>query len=157
MKYDICYCFNIVNKQERVSLYQRFCQLDRTAKGFISSDEFMSVPEFAMNPFAEKLLKMVDGLNFKDFVAFLSAFSAKASIEPKASLIFRVYDSNGNGKVTFNDVIEVLSDMTGSFMTAEQREFMWFDTNDMTFTFPLHDDHSSSTETFKKQMMNDIG
>uniref|UniRef100_A0A803M864 EF-hand domain-containing protein n=2 Tax=Chenopodium quinoa TaxID=63459 RepID=A0A803M864_CHEQI len=75
-----------------------------------------------MNPFAEKLLKMVDGLNFKDFVAFLSAFSAKASIEPKASLIFRVYDSNGNGKVTFNDVIEVLSDMTGSFMTAEQRE-----------------------------------
>ena len=27
---------------------------------------------------------MVDGLNFKDFVAFLSAFSAKASIEHKA-------------------------------------------------------------------------
>lgn len=28
---------------------------------------------------------MVDGLNFKDFVAFLSAFSAKASIEQKAA------------------------------------------------------------------------
>uniref|UniRef100_A0A803M858 Uncharacterized protein n=1 Tax=Chenopodium quinoa TaxID=63459 RepID=A0A803M858_CHEQI len=32
-----------------------------------------------------RLLKMVDGLNFKDFVAFLSAFSAKASIEQKAA------------------------------------------------------------------------
>ena len=26
---------------------------------------------------------MVDGLNFKDFVAFLSAFSAKASLKQK--------------------------------------------------------------------------
>ena len=28
---------------------------------------------------------MVDGLNFKDFVAFLSAFSAKASLEHKVA------------------------------------------------------------------------
>uniref|UniRef100_A0A803MLR2 EF-hand domain-containing protein n=1 Tax=Chenopodium quinoa TaxID=63459 RepID=A0A803MLR2_CHEQI len=79
------HCNKLFNQQEIVSLYQRFCQLDRTAKGFISSDEFMSVPEFAMNPLAQRLLKMVDGLNFKDFVAFLSAFSAKASIEQKAA------------------------------------------------------------------------
>lgn len=31
----------------------------------------------------QRLLKMVDGLNFKDFVAFLSAFSAKASVQQK--------------------------------------------------------------------------
>lgn len=117
----------IVSQQEIVSLYQRFCQLDRNAKGFISADEFLSVPEFAMNPlsqvlhwnfvfvsslsleiesasvclcfgyfsgdlwkvmsmfycFLQRLLKMVDGLNFKDFVAFLSAFSAKASMHHK--------------------------------------------------------------------------
>ena len=72
-----------VEQQEILSLYQRFCQLDRNAKGFISSDEFLSVPEFAMNPLSQRLLKMVDGLNFKDFVAFLSAFSAKASLKQK--------------------------------------------------------------------------
>ncbi|KAF9685078.1 hypothetical protein SADUNF_Sadunf03G0016900 [Salix dunnii] len=74
---------NLVSQQEIVSLYQRFCQLDRNAKGFISADEFLSVPEFAMNPLSQRLLKMVDGLNFKDFVAFLSAFSAKANMEQK--------------------------------------------------------------------------
>ncbi|KNA22958.1 hypothetical protein SOVF_029120 [Spinacia oleracea] len=116
------HCNKLFNQQEIVSLYQRFCQLDRTAKGFISSDEFMSVPEFAMNPLAQRLLKMVDGLNFKDFVGFLSAFSAKASVEQKAALIFRVYDTDGNGKVTFNDILEVLCDMTGSFMSNEERE-----------------------------------
>jgi serine/threonine-protein phosphatase 2B regulatory subunit len=36
-----------------VSLYERFCALDRTGKGFISADEFMGVPEFAVNPLCQ--------------------------------------------------------------------------------------------------------
>ncbi|CBI36409.3 hypothetical protein VitviT2T_013750 [Vitis vinifera] len=116
------HCNKLFSQQEIVSLYQRFCQLDRNAKGFISADEFLSVPEFAMNPLSQRLLKMVDGLNFKDFVAFLSTFSAKASLQQKIELIFKVYDSDCNGKVTFNDIIEVLKDLTGSFMSDKQRE-----------------------------------
>ncbi|KAG8379785.1 hypothetical protein BUALT_Bualt07G0125500 [Buddleja alternifolia] len=75
-----------------------------------------------MNPLSQRLLKMVDGLNFKDFVAFLSAFSAKATVPQKIEVIFKVYDSDCNGKVTFNDLIEVLLDLTGSFMSDKQRE-----------------------------------
>ncbi|KAB2065457.1 hypothetical protein ES319_A09G090200v1 [Gossypium barbadense] len=116
------YCQNLFSQQEIVSLYQRFCQLDRNAKGFISADEFLSVPEFAMNPLSQRLLKMVDGLNFKDFVAFLSAFSAKASVQQKVKLIFKFYDSDGNGKVSFNDMLEVLRDLSGSFISNVQRE-----------------------------------
>ncbi|KAL8158831.1 hypothetical protein V2J09_000368 [Rumex salicifolius] len=104
--------------QEIVSLYQRFCQLDKNAKGFISTDEFMSVPEFALNPLSQRMLSMVDGLNFTDFVAFLSAFSVKASMLQKAEL----YDSDGNGKVSFSDILEVLHDLTGSYMSDKQRE-----------------------------------
>ncbi|XP_030491834.1 uncharacterized protein LOC115707883 [Cannabis sativa] len=116
------HCDYLFSQQEIVSLYQRFCQLDRNSKGFISADEFLSVPEFAMNPLSQRLLKMVDGLNFKDFVAFLSAFSTKASFHQKAEIIFKVYDSDGNGKVSFNDILEVLKDLSGSFMSDEQRE-----------------------------------
>lgn len=116
------HCNDLFSQQEIVSLYQRFCQLDRNAKGFISADEFLSVPEFAMNPLSQRLLKMVDGLNFKDFVAFLSAFSARASMQQKSELIFKVYDSDCNGKVSFNDILEVLRDLSGSFMSDEQRE-----------------------------------
>jgi hypothetical protein len=36
-----------------VSLYERFCQLDRSAKGFISEDEFLSIPEFSLNPLSK--------------------------------------------------------------------------------------------------------
>ncbi|KAK0595982.1 hypothetical protein LWI29_011694 [Acer saccharum] len=116
------HCHHLFSQQEIVSLYQRFCQLDRNAKGFISADEFLSVPEFAMNPLSQRLLKMVEGLNFKDFVAFLSAFSVKASVLQKVELIFKVYDSDCNGKVSFNDILEVLRDLSGTYMSDEQRE-----------------------------------
>ncbi|KAG8060603.1 hypothetical protein GUJ93_ZPchr0002g23945 [Zizania palustris] len=116
------HCNYLFSQQEIVSLYKRFCQLDRSAKGFISEDEFLSIPEFSLNPLSKRLLRMVDGLNFKDFVSFLSTFSVKASICQKIEWIFKVYDIDGKGKVTFRDLVEVLRDQTGSFMTDEQRE-----------------------------------
>lgn len=46
-------------------------------------------------------------------------------------VIFRVYDSDGNGKVSFNDMLEVLQDLTGPFISEVQREvvfvFYFFD------------------------------
>ncbi|KAH6819240.1 Calcium-binding EF-hand family protein [Perilla frutescens var. hirtella] len=116
------HCNNTFSQQEIVSLYQRFCQLDRNGGGFISSDEFMTVPEFAVNPLSQRLLRMLDGLNFKEFVAFLSAFSSRASLQQKVEFIFKVYDSDGNGKVSFNDILDILRDLTGQFIAEHQRE-----------------------------------
>ena len=39
-------------------------------------------------------------------------------------VIFKVYDSDNNGKVSFNDILEVLRDLSGSFMSDEQREVL---------------------------------
>ncbi|KAJ4845814.1 hypothetical protein Tsubulata_008220 [Turnera subulata] len=116
------HCSHAFGQQEIVSLYQRFCQLDRNGCGFISSDEFLSVPEFAVNPLSQKLLRMVDGLNFKEFVAFLSVFSPRAPLNQKIEFIFKVYDTDGNGKVTFSDMLDVLHDLTGEFVSGQQRE-----------------------------------
>ncbi|KAL2481100.1 Calcium-binding EF-hand family protein [Abeliophyllum distichum] len=116
------HCNNTFSQQEIVSLYQRFCQLDRNGCGFISADEFMSVPEFAVNPLSQRLLRMLDGLNFKEFVAFLSAFSSRASLQQKVEFIFKVYDFDGNGKVTFNEMLDILRDLTGQFISEQQRE-----------------------------------
>ncbi|KAJ8617309.1 hypothetical protein MRB53_013495 [Persea americana] len=116
------HCNHTFSQQEIVSLYQRFCQLDRNGGGFISAEEFMSVPEFAVNPLSQRLLRILDGLNFKEFVAFLSAFSSRATLQQKIEFIFKVYDSDCNGKVTFNDVLDVLRDLTGSFISEQQRQ-----------------------------------
>lgn len=56
------------SQREIIALYQRFCQLDRTGKGFISADEFMGVPEFAVNPLCQ-----VQTINFSmSAVTFVS-------------------------------------------------------------------------------------
>ncbi|KAL3738327.1 hypothetical protein ACJRO7_019799 [Eucalyptus globulus] len=81
------------------------------------SDEFLSIPEFAMNPLTRlRLLKMVDGLNFGDFVAFLSAFDAKTKSSKQQKIEYC------NGKASFNDILEALRDLSGPFMSNEQRE-----------------------------------
>ncbi|XP_042052609.1 calcineurin subunit B-like [Salvia splendens] len=53
------HCNHLFTQQEIVSLYKRFYQLDRNSKGFISSDEFLSVPEFAMNPLSQEVLSQL--------------------------------------------------------------------------------------------------
>ncbi|MCL7048609.1 hypothetical protein MKW94_012734 [Papaver nudicaule] len=116
------HCNNTFSQQEIVSLYQRFCQLDRSGGGFISGDEFLSVPEFAVNPLSQRLLRMIDGLNFKEFVAFLSAFSSRATPDQKIEFIFKVYDLDCNGKVTFNDIMDMLRDLTGTYISEQQRQ-----------------------------------
>lgn len=37
-------------------------------------------------------------------------------------VIFKVYDSSANGKVTFDDMLNVLRDLTGQFISEKQRE-----------------------------------
>ncbi|KAM0832581.1 hypothetical protein ACQ4PT_064802 [Festuca glaucescens] len=93
------HCSHAFSQQEIVSLYHRFCQLDRNGGGFVSAEEFMTVPEFAVNPLSQRLLRMLDGLNFKE-----------------------VYDTDCNGKVAFDDILNILRDLTGSFMTEQQRQ-----------------------------------
>ncbi|XP_020231315.1 calcineurin subunit B [Cajanus cajan] len=116
------HCEDAFTQQEIVSLYKRFCQLDRNNCGFIPSDEFLSIPEFAVNPLSQSLLRMLDGLNFKEFVAFLSAFSPRATVHHKIEFIFKVYDTDCNGKVSFHDMLRALRDLTGPFMSEQQRE-----------------------------------
>ncbi|KAG6547443.1 hypothetical protein Mapa_010891 [Marchantia paleacea] len=116
------HCSQRFTQREIVSLYQRFCALDRSGKGYISGDEFMSVPEFAVNPLSQRLLGMLEGLNFKEFVAVLSAFSPGATIKDKLDFIFKVYDIRNNGKVSSEDMIRVLRDLSGDFLTDRQRQ-----------------------------------
>lgn len=61
-------------------LHSRFCQLDKKNRGFIGKDEFLSIPELAVNPLRDRLLNAIgatDGSNLNsqtngiDFVSFI--------------------------------------------------------------------------------------
>lgn len=42
-------------------------------------------------------------------------------------VIFKVYDTDCNGKVAFDDILSILRDLTGSFMTEQQRQVCTLD------------------------------
>ena len=54
----------------------------------------------------------------QDFVYLLSAFSAKAAIEDKVNLIFTVYDSDGDGLVSADDMELMLRQLAGSTLRS---------------------------------------
>lgn len=66
-------------------------------------------------------------MNFIFLVQLLatkSSFPMSADVLCKflGAVIFKVYDYNGNGKVTFNEMLDILRDLTGQFISEPQRE-----------------------------------
>ncbi|KAK9828732.1 hypothetical protein WJX72_001762 [[Myrmecia] bisecta] len=92
-------CGNKFTQREIEALYRRFRSLDRGHKGYISAEEFFNIPELSINPLARRLERLFESVNFKEFVAFLSAFSGRASADDKAKFLFTVYDVDGDGLV----------------------------------------------------------
>lgn len=57
----IAYCQGAWKQEEIEGLYKRFRSLDRGRKGYISGDEFMSIPELSINPIASRLVSPLHG------------------------------------------------------------------------------------------------
>ena len=41
-------------------LYTRFCRMDKHGMGMITAEDFMSIPELAINPLVERIIKVFD-------------------------------------------------------------------------------------------------
>lgn len=108
-----------VSQPEIEGLYRRFRALDKGHKGYISADEFLSIPELSINPLAKRLERVFESVNFKEFVGFLAAFSPRAPREAKVRLIFAVFDSDGDGVVSRSDLELVVRQLVGASMGEE--------------------------------------
>jgi Ca2+-binding EF-hand superfamily protein len=91
-------------------LYKRFRKLDREGKGTIRHADVLKIPELCMNPFGERIVQCIfqtdlEGrVNFLSFCCGLAAFSERASSAKKAQVLFAVYDMDGDGMVSVEDV-----------------------------------------------------
>jgi serine/threonine-protein phosphatase 2B regulatory subunit len=87
-----------VNQAEIEALYKRFRALDRGHKGYISPEEFLSIPELSINPVAQRLVRCCECPNFTTFVKMVAPFSPRASRDDKLAFMFTVYDVDGDGE-----------------------------------------------------------
>eukprot|EP01129_Flabellula_baltica_P016589 TRINITY_DN892_c0_g1_i2.p1 TRINITY_DN892_c0_g1~~TRINITY_DN892_c0_g1_i2.p1 ORF type:complete len:156 (+),score=39.09 TRINITY_DN892_c0_g1_i2:45-512(+) len=106
-------------------LYKRFKRLDRDDTGTIGTDEFLCIPELAMNPLAMRVISLFETdrsgrVNFQQFVQTLSVFSLKGTEEEKIKFAFRIYDLNDDGFIDQDELFEVLKMMVGNNLKDRQ-------------------------------------
>ena len=93
----------------------RYCTRCPTApQGYISSEEFLGIPELSINPLSQRLVALFENTNFQDFVKKVSLFSDKAPFEEKLRFMFQLWDVDGDGRVSLEDLEHVLRQRAGS-------------------------------------------
>ncbi|TPX42004.1 hypothetical protein SeMB42_g05311 [Synchytrium endobioticum] len=145
------------SEQEINRLYARFCQLDKDKSGTVSADEMTAIPELAMNPLAQRIVAVIDpeggtGINFKQFASALSVFCKDTKRDMKLNFAFQVYDVDGDGLLSADDLFVILKLMVGSSLPDEHiqqvvdRTILQADTIDK--------DGCISYEEFKRSMFH---
>lgn len=89
-------------------------------QGFITAEEFLSIPELSINPLAKRLAYFFESINFKEFLGLLAAFSCKASRDDKLRFMFNVFDVDGDGAIDEEDLTLILRQLAGSGLSEEE-------------------------------------
>ncbi|MEN2497292.1 MAG: Ca2+-binding actin-bundling protein (actinin), alpha chain (EF-Hand protein superfamily) [Marteilia pararefringens] len=109
--------------------YYRFSNLDSGSKGYLSKEDLMKIPELFINPLCSRIIQLLFGerneLLFGDFVRNLSIFQLAKSkkfnfselIEKKYMYIFLIYDRDGDGVISKQDMSSVVRLMVGQNIT----------------------------------------
>lgn len=74
-----------LSENELASLYQRFRQLDRNNHGTLARDDFLAIPELAMNPLAARVVELLgasatERVTFARFACTMGALRASEQL-----------------------------------------------------------------------------
>ncbi|XP_067011940.1 calcineurin B homologous protein 1 [Anabrus simplex] len=119
------------NQIER--LYSRFTSLDRGDCGTLSREDFLRIPELAINPLGDRIVHAFfgddnDRVNFLQFMQVLAHFrpikkgrnNKLNSREEKLKFAFKMYDLDNDDKISRDELLAILHMMVGANISEEQ-------------------------------------
>ncbi|GET88440.1 calcineurin B subunit, putative [Leishmania tarentolae] len=106
-------------------LYKSFSKLNRDRSGKITRAQFNSIPALASNPLVDRVLAVMDTdgdstVDFGDFVRALAVLSSATSKKEKLRFTFKMYDIDGDGRISNRDLFQMLSIMVGANLSQMQ-------------------------------------
>ncbi|CAO1420290.1 unnamed protein product [Diamesa serratosioi] len=122
------------NQIER--LYSRFTSLDRSDCGTLSREDFLRIPELAINPLCDRIVHSFfaespssdDRVNFRQFMQVLATFrtikkgkdNKYNSREEKLRFAFKMYDLDDDDTISRDELLNILHMMVGANISQEQ-------------------------------------
>uniref|UniRef100_A0A182XV11 EF-hand domain-containing protein n=2 Tax=Anopheles stephensi TaxID=30069 RepID=A0A182XV11_ANOST len=120
------------NQIER--LYSRFTSLDRNDCGTLSREDFLRIPELAINPLCERIVHSFfadsndDRVNFRQFTRVLAHFrpikpnkeNRLNSREEKLRFAFKMYDLDDDETISRDELLNILQMMVGANISQDQ-------------------------------------
>ncbi|XP_077299759.1 calcineurin like EF-hand protein 1 elm [Arctopsyche grandis] len=120
------------NQIER--LYSRFTSLDRGDCGTLSREDFLRIPELAINPLGDRIVHAFfdgshdDRVNFLQFMQVLAHFrpiktnkdNKLNSREEKLKFAFKMYDLDNDDMISRDELLAILHMMVGANISEEQ-------------------------------------
>lgn len=100
-------------------MYKRFSKLDKDKKAKIDIEEFYDIPALAQNPLVRRVMITFDRdkdgkISLVEFIEGLARLSTGGTEEEKLHFCFDIYDNDGDGKISSDDLTKVLKMMVGS-------------------------------------------
>ncbi|RNF22116.1 calcineurin B subunit [Trypanosoma conorhini] len=114
-----------LSEAQILRLHQRFTMLDRAGQGTITAEVFSSIASVASNPLLGRVLKVLDStgdgkIDFAKFAKALAVFSPQADKREKLRFTYKMYDFDGDDKISNRDLFETLKIMVGTNLTEVQ-------------------------------------
>uniref|UniRef100_A0A0K8TQ92 Putative ca2+/calmodulin-dependent protein phosphatase calcineurin subunit b n=1 Tax=Tabanus bromius TaxID=304241 RepID=A0A0K8TQ92_TABBR len=115
-------------------LYSRFTSLDRGDCGTLSRDDFLRIPELAINPLCDRIVHAFfanssdDRVNFRQFMYVLAHFrpirknktNKLNSREEKLKFAFKMYDLDDDDVISRDELLNILHMMVGANISQDQ-------------------------------------
>jgi len=152
------------SRNQIIRLFTRFTSLDKEQNGYLTRDDFLRIPELAINPLADRIVdaffteKKNETVNFREFMATLAIFRPLTrrtqekdinSRDHKLQFVFSLYDIDKDGKISKAELLQVLRLMVGSNINHEQLSHIAERT---ILESDLSNDRSIDFEEFQKAM-----
>lgn len=123
------------SRNQIIRLYSRFTSLDKSSNGFLSREDFLRIPELAINPLGDRIVHSFflesndETVNFRQFINVLARFRPTKvktnknklnTREEKLRFAFRMYDLDGDNQISKEELLAVLHMMVGANISEEQ-------------------------------------